>query len=338
MPADAASLAKAAQLLRAGEPVAFPTETVYGLGADALSPAAVEKIFIAKARPADNPLIAHIDSLSMLDALVDAFPAEAEAVARAFWPGPLTLVLPKKEGVPAIVSAGLPTVAVRMPAHPAALALIRAFGGPIAAPSANRSGRPSPTRAAHVLEDMAGRIPLILDGGPCGFGVESTVLDMTGGIPTILRPGGVTAEMLRQVLADVRIDPAVLQPLGPGMAAKSPGMRHRHYAPKARIEVVQGAAHAVTEKIAALYDAATAQGGRPAILCSAASAAAYGKRTHLILGQDASGMAARLYDAFRTLDAQGTDLILAEASDTEGMGLALMNRLLRAADFHVVEA
>lgn len=331
-----AALCRAASLLRAGEVVAFPTETVYGLGADAMKPQAVAKIFAAKERPADNPLIAHIADRAMLQGLVRAVPPDAERLMEAFWPGPLTLVLPKDARVPEIVSAGLDTVGVRMPSHPTALALIRAASCPVAAPSANRSGRPSPTRAAHVLEDMQGRIPLVLDGGPSGYGVESTVLDMAGAVPTVLRPGGVTVEMLQSVLPKVQVDGAVLQPLAEGAQAKSPGMKHRHYAPRAQVLVMRGAKDAVQKSIAAQYDEITHGGRRAAILCGAGTAG-YGGRNVYALGQDTEAMAARLFDALRTLDAQGVDVILAEASEVSGMGLALMNRLLRAANFDVVD-
>lgn len=338
MAVDAASLARAASLLRAGELVAFPTETVYGLGADARNAGAVAKIFAAKERPANNPLIAHIADTDMLDGIVAAVEDQATRLMKAFWPGPLTLVLPHRKRIPEIVSAGLDTLAVRMPSHPAALALIREAGCPIAAPSANRSGRPSPTTADHVLADMDGRIPLILDGGPCGYGVESTVVDVTGAAPTVLRPGGITLEMLREVIPSTRIDSAVLQPLADGAQARSPGMLHRHYAPDAPIIIVEGEPHAVQARIRALYDQAAGAGERVAILCSASSASAYGERFTRVLGQDAADMAMHLYDALRALDLAGATLILSEASEAEGMGLALMNRLLRAADFHVVKA
>lgn len=332
---DAASLTRVASLLRAGEVVAFPTETVYGLGADAMNPAAVAKIFAAKNRPADNPLIAHIDDAAMLEGLAARVDDVARALMDAFWPGPLTLVFPKAAGVPDIVSAGLSTVAVRMPSHPAALALIRAAGTPVAAPSANRSGRPSPTTAAHVLADMDGRIPLILDGGACEVGVESTVLDVSGGVPMVLRPGGVTVEELRGVVPEVRVDQAVLAPLAAGEQARSPGMKHRHYAPRARVKIVSGEAEAVITRLCALYEEADAAGLRPVVLCSDGHVAAYGGRRTRTLGGDADAMAAGLFAALRALDAEGLDPILAEAVDASGMGLALMNRLLRAADFDV---
>lgn len=338
VPVSAASLSRAASLLRAGEVVAFPTETVYGLGADALQPQAVLRIFKAKERPADNPLIAHIADRDMLPLLAASVPDIAVRLMDAFWPGPLTLILPKTQAVPDGVSAGLSTVAVRMPSHPAARALIREVGSPIAAPSANRSGSPSPTTAAHVMADLEGRIPMILDGGPCDVGLESTVLDLTGGIPTVLRPGGVTVEMLRTVVPDVRVDEAVLRPLQQDAQVRSPGLKHRHYAPKAHVTIVAGAPQDVVARAVYLYDEAKAKGQSPALLCAAAHVSAYGDRHIHVLGGSPEEMSAHLYDALRTLDDEGTDLILAEVTGTDGIGLALMNRLLRAANFDVVDA
>ena len=326
--ADAASIRRAAALLRAGELVAFPTETVYGLGADALNGAAAARIFAAKGRPADNPLIAHIAGESGLAGLIAGEPcACARALMRAFWPGPMTLIFPKSPRVPREVTAGLDTVAVRMPSHPVARALISAAQTPIAAPSANRSGRPSPTTAAHVLEDMEGRIPLILDGGPCEVGLESTVVDVTGARPRILRPGGVTLEMLEGVVGDVDVDEGVLHQLQAGSQARSPGMKYKHYAPKGEVTIVTGPRAA--QEIARLYDAAD---GRAAIL--AFSQADYGARRVYRL-KNAPG---ELFAALRQLDEDGMETIYAEDVPTTGVGLAVMNRLMRAAAFRVVEA
>jgi L-threonylcarbamoyladenylate synthase len=243
----------AASLLKEGELVAFPTETVYGLGANALNDKAVLSIFKAKERPADNPLIVHITERE------DLFPLchpneKALKLMDAFWPGPLTLLMKKTAAVPNVTTAGLDTVAIRMPSHPVARAPIKACGCPVAAPSANRSGRPSPTKAAHVMEDMAGRIPLILDGGPCDVGLESTVVDMTGEIPLVLRPGGVTPEMLFQAAGPVETARSILAPLKPGEAAPSPGMRHRHYAPKGTLTLVSGMPDNVITACKRLYD------------------------------------------------------------------------------------
>lgn len=326
--ADDASIRRAAALLRAGELVAFPTETVYGLGADALNAEASARIFAAKGRPADNPLIAHIAGESGLAGLIALEPcACARALMRAFWPGPMTLIFPKSPRVPREVTAGLDTVAVRMPSHPVARALISAAQTPIAAPSANRSGRPSPTTAAHVLEDMEGRIPLILDGGPCEVGLESTVVDVTGARPRILRPGGVTLEMLEGVVGDVDVDEGVLHQLQAGSQARSPGMKYKHYAPKGEVTIVTGPRAA--QEIARLYDAAD---GRAAIL--AFSQADYGARRVYRL-KNAPG---ELFAALRQLDEDGMETIYAEDVPTTGVGLAVMNRLMRAAAFRVVEA
>lgn len=326
--ADDASIRRAAALLCAGELVAFPTETVYGLGADALNGEAAARIFAAKGRPADNPLIAHIAGESGLAGLIALEPcACARKLMRAFWPGPMTLIFPKSPRVPREVTAGLDTVAVRMPSHPVARALIRAAQTPIAAPSANRSGRPSPTTAAHVLEDMEGRIPLILDGGPCEVGLESTVVDVTGARPRILRPGGVTLEMLEGVVGDVDVDEGVLHQLQAGSQARSPGMKYKHYAPKGEVTIVTGPRAA--QEIARLYDAAD---GRAAIL--AFSQADYGARRVYRL-KNAPG---ELFAALRQLDEDGMETIYAEDVPTTGVGLAVMNRLMRAAAFRVVEA
>ena len=325
--ADDASIRRAAALLCAGELVAFPTETVYGLGADALNGEAAARIFAAKGRPADNPLIAHIAGESGLAGLIALEPcACARKLMRAFWPGPMTLIFPKSPRVPREVTAGLDTVAVRMPSHPVARALIRAAQTPIAAPSANRSGRPSPTTAAHVLEDMEGRIPLILDGGPCEVGLESTVVDVTGARPRILRPGGVTLEMLEGVVGDVDVDEGVLHQLQAGSQARSPGMKYKHYAPKGEVTIVTGPRAA--QEIARLYDAAD---GRAAIL--AFSQADYGARRVYRL-KNAPG---ELFAALRQLDEDGMETIYAEDVPTTGVGLAVMNRLMRAAAFRVVE-
>ena len=232
-------LLEAAQVIRDGGLVAFPTETVYGLGANALDEEAAKKIYAAKGRPSDNPLIAHISCMEELEPLVAEIPETGRKLAEAFWPGPLTLVFPKSQRVPYGTTGGLETVAVRMPSDPAASRLIALAGVPIAAPSANTSGRPSPTTAEHVWQDMNGKIEMILDGGPVGIGVESTIVDVSGEIPTLLRPGAVTIEMLRELLGNVEIDPAILGPLHEDVKPKAPGMKYRHYAPKAQLLLVE---------------------------------------------------------------------------------------------------
>lgn len=335
------AISAAAAILRAGGVVAFPTETVYGLGADALNAAAVQKIFAAKGRPADNPLIVHLASVPELAAVAVSVPDAAYALAEAFWPGPLTLVLPRTAAVPDVVTAGLTTVAVRIPDHPVALALIRAAGRPLAAPSANRSGRPSPTNARHVLEDMAGRIAAVIDGGETGIGVESTVLDLTGPQPMILRPGGLTREELRTVLPDVAVDPAIL----PGSesepaVARSPGVKYKHYAPRADVVVVEGRPEAIPGQVRRLAAAAAAAGKKVGIIATAETAAAYGGAYVLVSGSRASLLTVshNLFSHLRRMDAAGVDLIIAEGVGEEGLGFAIMNRLRKAAGGCIVRA
>lgn len=333
-----ASLERAAALIREGQLVGFPTETVYGLGANALDAEAVRRIFEAKGRPGDNPLIAHISAVSQLRPLIAAEPSPAaKKLMDACWPGPMTLIFPKSRIVPDAVTAGLDTVAVRLPAHPAARALIDAAGVPIAAPSANRSGRPSPTTAQHVLEDMDGRVPLILDGGPCAVGLESTVIDMTGETPRVLRPGGITPERIAELCGSAGIDPAVMRPLEEGEVARSPGMKYRHYAPTGALIIVQGAKDAVCAAICRLYDEALAGGKRPLILALDGHLPSYGRRRALSLGVDAAGMAHAIFARLRQADAIGADAIFSEAVDATGVGLAVMNRLGRAAAFNIIE-
>ncbi len=335
LPVTPEALAQAGALIRSGELVAFPTETVYGLGANALDADAVKRIFEAKGRPGDNPLIVHVSALKQIGPLISVEPSPlARALMDAYWPGPMTLIFPKSALVPPAVTAGLDTVAIRFPAHPAARALIDAARRPVAAPSANRSGRPSPTTAAHVLADMDGRIPMILDGGPCAVGLESTVIDMTGDVPRILRPGGVTPEMIEAVCGAARVDEAVMRPLREGERPRSPGMKYRHYAPRGSLTVVQGDEAAVTERIKQLYDAAE---GTPLILALERHLPAYGDRRALSLGRDAAGMARALFDALRQADDLGADALFSEAVPADGLGLAVMNRLGRAAAFHIIE-
>ena len=326
------ALEEAARLIGMGGLVGFPTETVYGLGADGLDGAAVRAIYTAKGRPADNPLILHVADWAAAARLIVDPPEAARLLAAAFWPGPLTLVLPAAPCVPDAVRAGLPTVAVRCPAHPVAQALIQAAGVPIAAPSANRSGRPSPTCAGDVLADMDGRIPLVLDGGPCSVGVESTVLDLTSSPPCVLRPGGVTVDMLLAVLPEVTVHPSALSPAVPSQA-KSPGMLHRHYAPRARVVVFDASQVAAGQ---AAMQRARQAGETPFVLASRETLAAWGEEPNARVwgGRDRpQDLAASLFTSLRRLDDAGATLILCEGVPPEGLGLAVMNRLLRAADF-----
>ncbi|HMA37391.1 MAG TPA: L-threonylcarbamoyladenylate synthase [Chloroflexia bacterium] len=332
---DPAVLARAGALLRAGQLVAFPTETVYGLGANALDAAAVTRIFGVKERPADDPLIVHVADLAGVLALVTHLPPLAQALAARFWPGPLTLVLPRGPAVPLQVTAGLDTVAVRMPAHPVALGLIRAAGVPIAAPSANLFTRPSPTRAADVAADLGSRILLILDGGPTTHGVESTVLDLSTHPPRLLRPGALTLEQLRSVLPDLAA-PAAL-----GAAARrSPGTMLKHYAPRAEMRLLDGAHPArVLAALAEEVQAAQVAGRVVGLLLTDEDLAALGARAPgpgvrvAALGPaaDLAGQAHRLFAALRDLDQAGADLILARAPPAAGLGLTLRDRLRRAA-------
>lgn len=333
------SLSLAAQLLADGQLVAFPTETVYGLGANALDAEAVSGIFAAKGRPADNPLIVHVYDRAQLEPLCEVTPI-ARQLMDAFWPGPLTLILPRKSAVPDVVAANLPTVAVRMPSHPVAAALLRACQLPIAAPSANRSGKPSPTTAQHVLDDMDGRIPLILDGGSCEVGLESTVLDVTGDVPCILRPGGITQGMLENVLGRVDVAGSVLRPLQKGEKALSPGMRYRHYSPDGQVTLVEGAEADVVAALRLLTAHAAAQGHRACVMCFSEHLDALADCHPHDIGhrENPAEVAHRLFDTLRRLDEEQMDVIFSEVVPPQGVGLAVMNRLGRAAAFRRVEA
>ena len=336
-----AAIREAAALIAAGEVVAFPTETVYGLGADGLNPEAVAKIFAAKGRPADNPLILHIADPEQIEPLTGGLNANARALMETFWPGPLTIVIPRSEIVPDVVTAGLDTVAVRMPSHPVAAALIRAAGCPIAAPSANVSGKPSPTNAADVAEDMTGKIAGILDGGNCGIGVESTVVDTTSPVPTILRPGGITREMLEERLGAVEIDPALNG--DPALRPKAPGMKYRHYAPQAPMYLYEGkqAAQRLTEAAVRAYK----QGMRVGILCDDTVKARLEenlRRGHSLVilswGEGKPDLAEHLYELLRDFDRLAPQLIIGMGVDEKGLGLAVMNRLRKAAGYQILLA
>ncbi len=334
---EEAGTIQGAKLILAGELVAFPTETVYGLGANGLSAEAVAKIFEAKGRPADNPLIEHIAKKSDVRKLWRRIPKQAQILMDTFWPGPLTIVAPKSDAVPDDVTAGLDTVAVRMPFNKTARALISKAGVPIAAPSANRSGRPSPTTAQHVLEDLGGRVPLIIDGGPCKYGVESTVLSLAGA-PTILRPGAITREMLASLIGEILVSNSVLSPMKDGETAASPGMKYMHYAPDAKVIVISGAPEEAAKRINALYRAAEAEGKTPEIAATKQTSRFYRGRRHIVLGdrEHPQTLCANLFSALREMDGR-SDLILAEGIPAEDEGLAYMNRLLRAAGFDLIE-
>ena len=334
-----AGMDTAAQAIADGKLVIFPTETVYGLGADAQNPDAVGNIFAAKGRPQDNPLIVHIADLSQLSEAAAEVSPLAEKLLKAFWPGPFTAVLKKSASIPDCVSAGLDTVGVRMPSSEDARELIRRSGRMIAAPSANRSGRPSPTRAAHCIEDMQGRVDIILAGDPADFGMESTVCDLTGEVPVVLRPGGITAEMIEREAGCVQIANAVLNGLQEGEAAASPGMKYKHYSPDAKVTIVEaGAPEALEFCMNLLYDKDKQNGRKPLILCSAASAVLFGARELIAVGADEREIAHGFFDELRKADAAGYDRIYFEATSTDGMGLAVMNRAIRAAGFDVIKA
>ena len=333
---DAEAILKAADLIRAGEVVGFPTETVYGLGADARNPEAIKRIFRAKGRPQDNPLIVHIASLDMLkDVISGELPPQARRLAECFWPGPLTMILPKGSEISLECTAGLDSVGVRFPANECAQQLIAASGVPIAAPSANLSGKPSPTTAAHVFNDMDGKIPLILDGGACSVGLESTVVDVCATPVRVLRPGGITPEMIAEVLGEVEVDGSVLRPLKQGEIARSPGMKYKHYAPSGSLTIVKGAPEAVAGKICALYDEHPCES---CIFALNEHLPLYGNRRVYSLGNDAKSAANRLFEALRAMDDMDVKYIWSEALETSGIGLAVMNRLGRAAAFHILEA
>ena len=327
---DEVYLQDAAEKLRAGEVVAFPTETVYGLGADGLNDKAVRKIFKAKGRPSDNPLILHIADWKEINNLAKQITPLAKSLAEAFWPGPLTMIVEKSELIPDAVSAGLETVAIRMPSHPIARKLISLVGKPLAAPSANKSGKPSPTDALSVWEDMEGEISGIVDGGNSMIGVESTVVDTTGPQAIILRPGGITKEMLEKIVGEVLIDPAVLG--NTVVKARAPGMKYRHYAPQAPMFLFLG--EEAEEQIMSAADFYVSQGLKPALMTN--------QQINILNSlakswqNDMTILAEYLYTWLREFDRSGVDVILAEGVSENGLGLALMNRLRKAAGNNIL--
>ena len=319
--------------------VAFPTETVYGLGGNALDEQAAEKIYAAKGRPSDNPLIVHIAEFEALNKIAAEIPEEAKMLADAFWPGPLTMIFQKTDLVPMGTTGGLNTVAVRMPDHPVALALIRAAGGYIAAPSANTSGRPSPTCAAHVQEDLDGRIEMILDGGEeVGIGLESTIVDFTEDIPVVLRPGYISLEMLRETLGDVRMDKGLIKP-DSKVHPKAPGMKYRHYAPKADLTLVEGETEAVVETINRLAGEKLAEGRKVGIICTDETKDRYPAGMLESIGARArqETVAHNLYAVLRDFDDRGAEYIFSEGFSEDNLGRAIMNRLNKAAGYHILK-
>ena len=325
-------LKEASAVIRSGGLVAFPTETVYGLGGDATNPKASRKIYAAKGRPSDNPLIVHIADFSQLRNIVAEVPQEAEKLAEAFWPGPLTMILRKNEVIPYETTGGLDTVAIRMPSHPVARAFLQDSGCMIAAPSANTSGRPSPTTAQHVWEDLHGKIEILLDGGPVGIGIESTIVDLSEERPMILRPGFITQEMLSAVLGDVGMDPGLASE-NSKQPPKAPGMRYRHYAPKADLTLVEGTMEEVISKINALTREAQAMGKSVGVLATEENKDRYVADHVIVIGQrqDEAEIARHLFDVLRQFDDLQVDLIYSESFAAAGVGQAIMNRLLKAA-------
>jgi L-threonylcarbamoyladenylate synthase len=334
---DEGLMDRAGSIIRRGGLVAFPTETVYGLGADALDPEASGKIYQAKGRPSDNPLIVHIHRLDSLEKIARFIPKQAYLLAEAFWPGPLTMILGKSDIVPTSVTGGLDTVAIRMPDHEIALALIRSGGGYIAAPSANTSGRPSPTTAQHVKDDLDGKIDMIIDGGSVGIGVESTIIDLTEDVPMVLRPGFISVDMLRSVIGDVRMDPG-LHGDDPSFRPKAPGMKYRHYAPKADLTIVEGSAEHVRAAIDRLACEAVSKGLSCGIIAADEDASSYHTGIVRCAGSRAKEItiSQHLFGILREFDDLGVDVIYSESFDTPQIGAAIMNRLIKAAGHHIL--
>ena len=335
---DETMIEEAGRIIRKGGLVAFPTETVYGLGGDALNPESSKKIYAAKGRPSDNPLIVHIADKKDLYRIVREVSEKAKKLMEAFWPGPLTMIFYKNELVPQATTGGLDTVAVRMPSDRIAAAFIRAAGGFVAAPSANVSGRPSTTTAAHVEEDLSGRIEMILDGGQAVIGLESTIVDMSVEPPVILRPGAVTKEMMEAVIGPLEVDKAIIAP-DSGVKPKAPGMKYRHYAPRADLAVVEGSTEAVIAAINQLAEEAEAEGKRVGIIATDETKDRYPKGLVLSLGarKHEEEIAQHLFEVLRDFDETDVDCIYSEAFDEASIGPAIMNRLLKAAGHKVIQ-
>ena len=331
---DATLIKEAGDIIKNGGLVAFPTETVYGLGGDALNPASSKKIYEAKGRPSDNPLIVHIYRLEDLGKIAKNVSDKAKKVMDAFWPGPLTLIFEKTDVVPRETTGGLDTVAVRFPIHPTVMAFIEAAGGFVAAPSANLSGRPSPTLAKYVCEDLNGRVDMIIDGGNIPIGLESTIVDMTSEIPMILRPGFVSKEMLEEVLGEVKVDPTILD-ANSKERPKAPGMRYRHYAPKADMAIVRGEDKKVIETInemAKEHEGCT-------VICVDENVKNYPGLNIKNVGsrEDSNEIASNLYKILRECDDEGVEFILSESFSDKGIGAAVMNRLIKAAGHKIID-
>ncbi|MBQ6995069.1 MAG: threonylcarbamoyl-AMP synthase [Lachnospiraceae bacterium] len=332
------ALREAGEIIRQGGLVAFPTETVYGLGGDALNPESSKKIYAAKGRPSDNPLIIHIADIKDLEKIVKEIPQSAYQLADVFWPGPLTMILPKSEEVPYQTTGGLNTVAVRMPSHPVALEFIREAGGYVAAPSANLSGKPSPTKAKYVVQDMDGRIDMIIDGDGVDIGLESTIVDLTGDKPMILRPGYITKEMLDIVLGQVETDPTLFD-LDSKEAPKAPGMKYRHYAPKGELVLVEGSPEAVVSYINEQTSLHRQQGEKTGVIGTSEMTGRYEADSVKIAGsrEDETAIARQLYTFLREFDDEDVAYMYAESFAGTGMRQAIMNRLLKAAGHKIIK-
>lgn len=329
---------EAAELIKAGKLVAFPTETVYGLGANGLDEEAAKRIFLAKGRPQDNPLILHVASMEEVKLLVKAIPKEAELIAEKFWPGPITMIFERSSLVPDVITAGLDTVAIRMPDHKIALSLIKASGVPIAAPSANTSGKPSPTLAQHVIEDLYGKIDMVIDGGATGVGLESTVLDLTGDRPTILRPGGVTLEDLRPIIPNVTLDLSIIKD-GEKIIPKSPGQKYRHYAPKADMLVYSGQIDNIVEAINMKTKKLIEEGKKVGIMATEETKDKYKEGIIISVGtrKDKRTIAHNFFNVLRLFDENKVDTILAEGVEFKGLGIAIMNRMKKASGGNIID-
>ena len=337
---DEVIYSKAAEILKNGGLVAFPTETVYGLGANALDCDASKKVYAAKGRPSDNPLIVHIADLAALQVLSIDVNENALKLANAFWPGPLTMILKKKAVVPDEITGGLNTVAIRMPSHPTARHLIEKSGIYIAAPSANTSGRPSPTKAAHVIDDLNGKIDMIIKDDTVDIGIESTIVDLSEEVPTILRPGYITKEMLEQVLEHVEIDKAIIEGAPTSAVPKAPGMKYKHYAPKADLTIVEGDEESVIARINSLASEKIAEGFKIGIMATDESLSRYqcGEIRSVGTRSDEATVAKHLYEVLREFDELGVDYIYSEGFSMENVGQAVMNRLIKAAGHSIIKA
>lgn len=335
---DKQEIKKQAEILKNGNTVIFPTETVYGLGANALDDTATSKIYAAKGRPSDNPLIVHIYDKKQVDELATDISEKAHIIMDKFWPGPITIIMKKKSIIPNVTSANLNTIGIRMPSNDIALKLIELANTPIAAPSANISGRPSPTDIERCVEDLSGRVDYIIGGEKSEVGVESTIVDCTVTPPIVLRPGGITLEMLREIDPNIEIDKAIMQKPSEDFKPKAPGMKYRHYAPNAKVKIIKGNRKKTVEKINEMVHNYIDEGKKVGILSSKENSSYYKLGDVLVVGskENLSEVAQNLFEALRSLDDKKVDIILAEAYEEEGVGLAIMNRLQKSAGFDII--